>query len=90
VVAAAAKAAVAAGALASNPAAVEAAATAAAGGVELEWCARGLLKLAAKVALLITMNVLADVLVDNLELKKQLMDEAGEPAIDSVTVQLLK
>lgn len=45
--------------------------------VDLEWSARGILKLASKVALLITMNVLADVLVDNTELKKQLMDDAG-------------
>lgn len=46
--------------------------------VELEWCARGLLKLSSKVALLITMNVLADVLVDNATLKAQLMNEVGE------------
>lgn len=48
-----------------------------AGGCELEWCARGLLKLSCKVALLITMNVLADVLVDDKDLKQQLMQEAG-------------
>jgi hypothetical protein len=49
-----------------------------AGEVELEWCARGLLKLSSKVALLITMNVLADVLVDNATLKAQLMNKVGE------------
>lgn len=64
-------------AMTSDPAVVEAAAAAAAEEVELEWCARGLLKLAAKVALLITMNVLADVLVDDQTLKKQLMNGAG-------------
>jgi hypothetical protein len=56
-----------------------AAAAAAAAGSEpaYEWCARRLLRLASKVALLISMNALADMLVDDQQLKGQLMAEAG-------------
>lgn len=45
------------------------------------------MKLASKVALLVTMNVLADVLMDNQELKKQLMDEAGARVCACVSVK---
>jgi hypothetical protein len=43
----------------------------------LEWCTQRLLRLSCKAALLITMNVLMDVLIDQEELKQKLMEEAG-------------